>query len=140
MSDATPSAPKSSNPGTGRLVLTLPLRSPPLSANDQRRAHWTQVAKAKREMELIVTSAINQAKAKPIDGPVTVQLVWYAPTAHARDTDGLAPMMKACLDALVKKKVLVDDNNRVVHQTILGPIVVSRDRPRFELIIKRLEG
>jgi Holliday junction resolvase RusA-like endonuclease len=98
------------------------------------------VAAAKQEVELVVSSVISSNRVKPISGLVTVQLIWYAPTAHPRDTDGLAPMMKACLDALVKKKVLKDDNNRIVWQTLLGPIVVDRDQPRFELVIQSLDG
>ncbi|WP_411828815.1 RusA family crossover junction endodeoxyribonuclease [Mycobacterium intracellulare] len=118
----------------------LPLRSPLLTLNDQRRAHWTTVRKAKSDVELLISVAVNKAKLKPIEGPVVVWLVWYAPDRRARDCDGLAPMLKACLDALVHKGILPDDNSEIVHQACLGPIVVARDNPRFELQIRGLEG
>lgn len=120
------------------VVLTLPLRQPLLTQNAQRRAHWTAVRAAKRDTEIVVGEAVKAAGVGPIEGPVTVQLIWFAPDARNRDTDGLAPMMKAVLDALVKKGVLPDDNAKVVTETICGPIVVSRDNPRFEVHIRRV--
>lgn len=129
---------KKSRDGTVRLV--LPLTAPPLSQNSQRRAHWTQVAKAKRDVELVVMAAVKKAKLSRIDGEISVRLVWYAPDARKRDTDSLAPMAKACLDALVKMKVIEDDNSKIVRETLLGPVIVARDRPRFELHITVVDG
>lgn len=117
--------------------LILPLRAPLLTLNEQRRAHWTTVAKAKLDTEIVVGEAIKKAKLKPVDGPITVQLVWYAPDLRHRDVDGLAPMAKACLDALRKKGIIADDHSELVRELHLGPIVVSRDQPRFELLIHR---
>lgn len=94
---------------------------------------------AKSSVELLISIAVNKTKLKPIEGPVIVWLVWYAPDRRVRDTDGLAPMMKASLDGLVRKGILPDDNSEIVQQTCLGPIVVDRGNPRFELQIRRLE-
>lgn len=110
-----------------------------MTLNDQRRAHWRTVAKLKADTELVVAEAIKKAKLGKLDGPVEVSLVWYAPDARKRDPDGLAPMAKAILDALVKKGVLDDDDSTVVQSVRLGPIVISRDRPRFEFHIRLVE-
>ncbi len=122
------------------MVLTLPLKAPLLTQNSQRRAHWSEVAKAKADVELVVGEAIKKAKLEPIDGPVSIRLIWFAPDARSRDVDSLAPMMKACLDALVKRQIISDDNWRIVHEALLGPVVIARDNPRFELRIRKLGG
>lgn len=120
-------------------VLTLPLKRPLITSNDQRRAHWTTVAKAKADTELLVEEAIKKIKLKKIEGPITVRLVWYAPDARVRDTDSLYPMMKAILDALVKKEIIPDDNGKIVYESTCGPIVIARDNPRMEVHIRRVE-
>lgn len=124
----------------GTVKLTLPLKAPPLNQNSQRRAHWTQVAKAKREVEEVVVVAVKKARLKKIDAQISARLVWFAPDARNRDCDSLAPMMKACLDALVKKSIIPDDNSKIVREVHLGPVIVARDNPRFELWLTVVEG
>lgn len=124
----------------GTVILILPLRTPLLTQNTGKGVHWSVMAKAKKDTELVMYSAIKKAKLKKIDGPIEVQLVWYAPDLGIRDTDNLAPMMKACTDALVKKGIIPDDNSKIVHRTILGPVVCARDNPRFEYWIRTVEG
>jgi Holliday junction resolvase RusA-like endonuclease len=118
-----------------KFVLVLPLKAPLLSSNDQRRAHWREVQKAKADTELIVGAAIKKARLLKLVYPISVRLVWYAPTAHRRDPDSLGPMLKACIDALVKKELIPDDSGAYVYEAVMGPVIISRDRPRFELII-----
>ncbi len=72
-----------------------------------------------------------------MDGPVSIRLVWYAPDARTRDSDSLYFTLKACVDALVKGEIIPDDNSKFVAETICGPVVVSRDNPRLELVITR---
>lgn len=121
-----------------RWVLVLPLRKPLMTLNMQRRAHWSEVAKAKSETAMLVGVAAKKAKLPPMAGLVCVRLVWYAPDARRRDCDGLAPMMKAILDCLVELNVLPDDSSRYVSDVRLGPIVIARDNPRFEIHIRRV--
>jgi Holliday junction resolvase RusA-like endonuclease len=121
-------------------VLVLPLRAPLMTLNMQRRAHWSEVAKAKADTALVVTAAAKKAKLPPIDELVSIRLVWFAPDARRRDVDGLAPMMKSILDCLVQRKVLVDDSSKYVWEAKLGPIVVDRTAPRFEVRIRSVEA
>lgn len=111
-----------------------------MTSNQQRRAHWTTVRDAKETTELFVQVGVKKAKIPPIGGPVSVRLVWYAPDARRRDVDSMAPMLKAVLDALVKIKVIPDDRSDIVVEAHLGPIVISRDDPRFECVIRELES
>lgn len=110
-----------------------------MSQNSQRRAHWTQVAKAKSDTELIVSAEINKKKVRKLDGPVSIRVIWYAPDARKRDVDSLAVLAKSVLDALKKKAVIEDDHAGIVYEVNLGPIVISRDNPRIEIHIRRLE-
>ncbi len=119
--------------------MTLPIPRPLLTTNQSRGKHWSEIRKAKADTELLTTIGCAKAKVPNISDPVTVRLIWYAPDARVRDTDSLYPTLKACIDALVKKGVLVDDGYRHVVETTCGPIVISRDNPRLELVIRRLE-
>lgn len=127
---------KSPSPGTVKLV--LPLTKLPLSQNGQRRAHWTEVRDKKLEVEWLVSVAVKKAGVQKIDGPVSVRLIWYAPNVRIRDCDSMGPMMKACLDQIVREGILADDHSEIVREVHLGPIWISRDNPRFELHIRRV--
>lgn len=120
-------------------LLKLPLRTPLMTLNTQRRSHWSVIAKAKADTEFLVGVAAKKANLPSFDSPITVRLVWHAPDARRRDVDGLAPMMKAILDALVHLGVVVDDSSKYVRDVRLGPICIARDDPRFEIIIRRYE-
>ena len=122
---------------TDRWVLVLPLKAPLMTPNSQRRAHWTSVAKAKADTELLVGAAVGKAKLKKIDGPIRVRIVWYAADARKRDVDSLSVLAKAVLDTLQKKKVIEDDHFRIVQEVKLGPVVIARDNPRIEVVISR---
>jgi Holliday junction resolvase RusA-like endonuclease len=110
-----------------------------MSTNGQRRAHWTEVAKAKSDSEIIVLAAARKAKLKRVDGLVSVRIVWYSPDARKRDVDSLAVLAKSSLDALKKGNIIDDDHAGIVHEVHLGPIIVARDNPRIEIHVRRLE-
>jgi Holliday junction resolvase RusA-like endonuclease len=120
-------------------VLVLPIKAPLMTQNQQRRAHWTQVARAKSDTELLVTLAAKKAKLTGVDGPISVQIVWYAADARKRDVDSLAVLAKSCLDALKKREIIEDDHSGIVTDVQLGPIVISRDNPRIEIVVRQLE-
>lgn len=111
-----------------------------MSTNGQRRAHWTEVAKAKSDTEIIVLAAARKAKLKRVEGLVSVRIVWYSPDARKRDVDSLAVLAKSALDALKKGNVIDDDHAGIVHEVNLGPIIISRDNPRIEVHVGRLES
>ncbi len=112
--------------------------TPPMSSNQQRRAHWTVVRKAKVEVE---TDVYWRAKAAQIvvQPPVEVFLTWYAKDAHIRDSDAASPMLKACLDALVLADVLPGDDHRYVSRSGCS-VVVDRADPRIEITITETEA
>ena len=109
-----------------------------MTANQQRQAHWTKVRQAKADVEQLVWAVVKQSKIQPVDGLVSIRLVWFAPDARERDSDGLYPMMKAVVDGLVKSNILKGDSNKHVYDTRCGPIVVARDNPRMEVWIRRI--
>jgi crossover junction endodeoxyribonuclease RusA len=111
-----------------------------MSTNGQRRAHWTQVARAKSDTELIVTLSIAKAKLKKIEGPIWVRVIWYAKDARKRDVDSLSVLVKSVLDALKKREIIQDDHSGIVHEVHLGPIVIARDNPRIEIHIGAVEA
>lgn len=110
-----------------------------MSQNSQRRAHWTQVAQAKSDTELLVFAAAKRARVPHLDFPIRVQIVWFAPDARKRDVDSLAVLAKSCLDALKKGSIIDDDHSEIVAEVVLGPIVISRDNPRIEIRIRGME-
>jgi Holliday junction resolvase RusA-like endonuclease len=111
-----------------------------MNTNGQRRAHWTQVARAKSDSEVIVLAAARKAKLPPLDGPISVRIVWFTPDARKRDVDSLAVLAKSSLDALKKGNIINDDHAGIVHEVSLGPIVIARDNPRIEVWIRRVEA
>jgi len=119
-------------------TIRLGFATPPLTSNGQRRAHWTVVRKAKVEVE---TDVYWRAKAAQIavQAPVEVFLTWYAKDARIRDSDSAAPMLKACLDALVLADVLPGDDHRYVTRSGCS-VVVDRADPRIELSIREVEA
>ena len=119
-------------------TIRLDFQRPPMTANGQRRAHWTTVRKAKVEVE---TDVYWRAKAAQIvvQPPVEVFLTWYAKDAHIRDSDAASPMLKACLDALVLADVLPGDDHRYVRRSGCS-VVVDRADPRIEITITETEA
>ncbi|GAA1881815.1 hypothetical protein [Williamsia serinedens] len=113
-------------------ILSIPLRRPPLTSNDQRRAHWTTVRNAKAEVEYRVRHAAQQARIGTLSAPQTVTVIWHAPDDRRRDSDSLSPFLKASLDALVKCGVLEDDCPPHVTSTSMRT-VVDRANPRIEI-------
>lgn len=117
-------------------VLTIDVRKPPMTLNEQRRAHWQTVRRAKAEAEQHIW-VVAKAARLPRMKRAHVEVVWFAPDKRARDADSLGPYMKAVLDTLVKIGVLEDDNYRHVPRVTLG-IEHDRSRPRIEIIITEL--
>lgn len=114
------------------LVLDIP--RPAMTANDQRRWHWTKVRKAKAQMQTLVWVAAKQARIAPYTVPVAVRVCWYTPNAIRRDTDALGPFLKAAQDGLVQAGVVVDDDSRHIRSATTV-IDMDRERPRIEITI-----
>jgi hypothetical protein len=91
---------------------TLPFAKPPagLSAND--RTHWR--AKAKSTVEVRAQVAFR-AMAVPKLDRCRLDVEWVVNTRHRRDTDNLAPLLKAIYDGIgadkgVSARITVDDD------------------------------
>lgn len=117
-------------------TLTVDLPRPPLTSNDQRRAHWTKVRDAKATTETLVVIAAKNAQVPRIDY-ADITITWYAPDAKRRDPDALSPFLKASLDALVHAGVLEDDNSKFVRQVAMRT-TIDRERPRIEIELKEV--
>ena len=117
-------------------VLTVDVRKPPMTLNEQRRAHWQTVRRAKAEAEQHIW-VVAKAARLPAMQKVHVEVIWFAPDKRARDADALSPFLKAALDALVKCGVLEDDNYRHVPRVTLG-IEIDRAKPRIEITLTEL--
>ncbi len=120
-------------------TITLPLRRPPLTANDQRRAHWTKVRAAKLEVEDTVgwCARAELPKGLRLDR-VWVTVTWFAPDGRVRDADSLAPFTKSALDALVRGGYLRDDNSKHVR-SVQQQVRVDRERPRIVIELEEEE-
>jgi len=113
--------------------VTLPLLRPPLTLNDQRRAHWTKVRRAKAEVEELVGW---QARAQLPKGlrldRIHLTVTWYAPDARIRDADSLSVLTKGALDSLVKCGYLPGDDHKHVL-SVRQQIRIDREHPRIVL-------
>jgi len=120
-------------------TIRLAHMKPPMTSNEQRRAHWADVRGAKRDVERDVFWSVRNAKIS-VTPPVEVFVTWYAPDAKVRDSDACAPFLKAALDALVEAQIgLPGDDHRYVRRSG-SSVVVDRADPRIELVIVELEA
>ena len=94
----------------------------------------------KKDIEEVIGWAIKQARTmrtlKPVEKPCEIYIEWHEATKR-RDADNVQSSQKFVLDAMVKNKILVNDNRRYVrqiHHTIID------DNDDFVVVkIKELE-
>lgn len=115
--------------------IVTPFTRPPMSANDQRRAHYHQQAKAKKEVGDVVAWIARRQGLKQLR-PCIVTVIWYAPDKRRRDTDSLGFFLKAALDGLIKVGVWPDDHSDWVVETRLSIDKTHTDNPRIEIILE----
>lgn len=113
--------------------IVTPFKRPPMTLNEQRRAHFFQVAKAKEEVATVVQWMAKRQGIPRLDR-VTVHVTWFAPDRRRRDNDSLAPFLKATKDALVAAGVLHDDSSEYVQQDSMA-VSVDKSNPRIEIVI-----
>lgn len=96
-------------------MTTIPLpaweQGPPLRQNDRRA--WVVQWRAFQQAKEAAAFMIRAARPAPMIRAEVV-LHWQIRDARLRDSDGLAPSLKACLDALVLVGVLPADDWRHV--------------------------
>ncbi|WP_405375930.1 MULTISPECIES: hypothetical protein [unclassified Microbacterium] len=120
-------------------VLALAYSRPPkgLSAND--RAHWRTKARSTAEVRNLVVALARSAGIPQLQR-VQVELVWVVKDHRKRDDDNLAPLAKACWDALasdrgVSARIVPDDSPEFV--TKMHPRIEYRpdETPHFEVTV-----
>lgn len=117
-------------------TVDLPWSKLPLSQNQRETMHRFKVAGIKKQMLEDARKAIARAHV-PATPQANVILHWQQPDRRGRDGDGAAPALKACLDALVKEEVLVDDSWRYVrHSGITCHDPVPGEPGRFWLEVQ----
>lgn len=117
--------------------IVTPFVRPPMTANDQRRAHWQKVRAAKREVADAVMWLVKHNHMGTL-GPSTVEFIWYAPDKRKRDSDSLAPFVKAALDGLVDAGVFLDDHSGWVVKTSMSVVSTDTANPRIEILIQEI--
>lgn len=85
------------------IVIPLFWSRPPLTGNRTRGNPYAQAAKVKAALEEAMW-AVRKARPRPVVG-AEVTLHFRPATRHRRDSDGMAPTLKVCLDALTRVKV-----------------------------------
>jgi hypothetical protein len=120
----------------------LPFASPPsgLSAND--RGHWGRKASHTAMVRQMVF-AYTRAAHVPALERCRVEVEWVVVTKHRRDTDNLAPLLKAIYDGVgsdrgVSARIVEDDDP--AHMVKPGATIryAPDETPRFVVTITDL--
>lgn len=96
--------------------------------------HYRIYAEKKEEWHWLVKTAIRRRPPKPFSKAV-VAITYFFPDRRRRDPDNYSG--KFILDALVKEKILEDDNFYTI--TLVLGAEVDRKNPRTEIEIERKE-
>ena len=97
-------------------------------------------SKAYRDFEKKACEYIRSqfgTKFAPIDFPVNIQAIYYQDSNRRAD---LCNYHAALHDALVKAKLLLDDNFKIIVSTDGSRVLVDKNNPRIEVMITKLEG
>lgn len=122
-----------------RWSLHLPYPRPPLSLND--RMHWAQRNRISRQIKDDVQILARATRVGTGLARVWVGLTWVPPDRRRRDTDNMAPTLKACIDGLTAYGLVPDDDSAHVRSmcTITAPPVPPL-RPGVWLEIVDMDG
>jgi hypothetical protein len=123
-------------------ILNLPFQAPPASMNDIRRgkggrSHWTDQRDDKSVVEDAVIVCARRDKIPHLD-LCAVRLIWLLPGEPRVDNDGLAVMLKACKDGLIKAGVLDDDRCQIVVEDRLR-IITGQSRSWSPAMLLEIE-
>jgi hypothetical protein len=107
-----------------------------MSANQQKRAHYHQVAKAKKLVGDEVC-ALARGQRIPLLNKGEVEVCWYVTDRRVRDADSLYPFLKAAQDGLVDAGVFLDDHAEYIPHA--GCWIKRGDKQFIEVIITEIE-
>lgn len=98
------------------------------------RSNMYAGAKMKKDNETVVAYYIRKHKVKKVVGyPISLKITWVEPDRR-RDLDNISFATKFILDALVKKGIIPNDNQKYVT-AIEHHVKVDKERPRVEVTI-----
>lgn len=100
---------------SGPWMFTLNYARPPKGLHANDRAHWAVKAGATADIRLEVMAKVRALRIGTLEH-CTVQVVWVVGDKRKRDTDNLAPFMKAIFDGIGSNSKgysahLVDDDD-----------------------------
>ena len=117
----------------------LPFVTPPegLSLNDRR--HWSRKASNTAMVRLMVFQRVRAAHV-PALGKCQVDVAWVVRTLHRRDTDNLAPLLKAIYDGIgsdrgVSARIVEDDAPQWMSKPSATIRYAPTEVPRFVVTI-----
>lgn len=87
------------------------------------------------EKEVINEVETNCGNIKTIDYPINLKCSFFKEKNYRSDLTGY---LQAIQDALVKAKLLLDDNSNIVASTDGSRVFLDRNNPRIEIEITRL--
>lgn len=123
-------------------TIHLPFTKPPDGLSANSRHHWRAKARSTAEVRQLVAGL---ARGFPKTQRIQVELVWIVNDKRKRDDDNLAPLAKACWDALasdrgVSANLVPDDSPEYV--TKMHPRIEYKPgvKPHFELRIKDISN
>lgn len=95
-------------------------------------------SKAYKEFEKKVCAWVkSNIQIETISKPVNMSCKFYKDKDYKSDLPGY---LQAICDALVKAKVLEDDNHRIISSTDGSEVLLDRNNPRIEIEIKEKVG
>lgn len=112
---------------------------PPMTMNEfQRCRSWKVKNQARDRIHYQVMQALQKTPIPTLDR-VRLTITQYAPDGRKRDADGLSPFRKSVQDALVRLKVVPDDNTN--HLIDGGNwIITDREHPRMIIRLDVLDA
>lgn len=107
--------------------LELPYSVPPLSLNQSM--HHMKLAGWKKQIESDTRWLARAARLPKNLDRVHIELHWQPGTTRRRDTDNPTPTLKKVIDALVKERLVTDDDSmHVSSECIIEPTVQKQGK------------
>lgn len=119
--------------------ITIPGRLPGYNEyiNICRRNRYAG-AKFKKDTETAIMWRMKKYAGLNLTG-VSISFTWYEPNRR-RDADNIISAKKFILDAMVKLKIVRNDNQKHVYRLLDSKIFIDKDNPRVEIEIQEARG
>lgn len=123
-------------------TIRLDFTKPPAGLSMNDRVHWSRKAKATRAVRRIVAGEVRDLELPQL-ARIRVDVVWVVATGHRRDTDNLAPLLKAIYDGIgsdtgISAHLVPDDTPEYMDKPGATIRLERSTRPHFEITITDL--